>query len=83
MLLRFFALYRDAPPAPEEVPEAVNAVGEALLRLGGPEARAAIDTAIRQPATSPVVRDKLKALVDAAALQRGTPSTTPSSTSRE
>jgi outer membrane protein assembly factor BamB len=83
MLLRFFALYRDAPLEPEEIPEAVNAVGEALLRIGGPEARAAIDTAIRQPATNPAVRAKLKALVEAAALQRGTPSTSPSSTSRE
>jgi outer membrane protein assembly factor BamB len=82
-LLRFFALYRDAPPTPEEIPEAVNAVGETLLRIGGAPARAAIDTAIRQPATNGVVRAKLRALVDAAALQPATPSTMPSSTSRE
>jgi len=83
MLLRFFSLYRDAPAESEEVAEAVNAVGEALMRVGGPEARVAIDTAIRQPATNPTVHAKLKALVDAAALQRDAPSTTPSSTSRE
>jgi outer membrane protein assembly factor BamB len=82
-LLRFFALYHDAPAVPEEVAEAVNAVGETLLRIGGPQARAAIDNAIRQSATNPIVKAKLSALVDAAGLQRAAPSTKPSSTSRE
>jgi len=83
-LLRFFALYHAAPREPEELPEAVNAVAEALLRVGGPDARAALVTAVRQPSTNPLVRARVGALIDAAdAAQRGTPSTKPSSTSRE
>lgn len=82
-LLRFFALYRDAPAEPEEIPDAVNAVGEALLRVGGKEGRGAIDAALRQPGTNPTVRAKLSALLDASAAQPETPSTRPSSTSRE
>ena len=85
-LLRFFALYRDAPAEPEEIPEAVNAVGEALLRVGGKEGRDAVDAAIRQVPTNPAVRAKLAALIEAQGVrggQRDTPSTAPSSTSRE
>jgi hypothetical protein len=70
-LLRFFALYRDAPPTPEEIPEAVNAVAEALLRVGGPAASAVIDAAAREPATNPTVRAKVAALRDAAAAAGG------------
>jgi hypothetical protein len=82
-LFRFFALYRDAPVDPEEIPQAVNAIGEAILRVGGADGRAAIDTAIRQLSTNPTVRAKLQALVEVESLQRSAPSTTPSSTSRE
>ncbi len=82
-LLRFLSLYRDAPSDPEEIPAAVNAVAEALLRVGGPAAKGAIEAAVRDPATNVVVRAKLTALLDASAIQRGAPSTAPSSTSRE
>jgi len=82
-LLRFFALYRDAPEAPEAIPQAVGAVAEAIVRLGGAPGRAAIDAAIRQPATNATVRAKLTALLEAASVQRAAPSIKPSSTSRE
>jgi outer membrane protein assembly factor BamB len=93
-LLRFFALYRAAPLEPEEIPQAVMAVGEALLRVGGPAALAVVDAAAKQPSTNPAVRAKLQALLDAESVQRAprptpgatlstTPSTTPSSASRE
>ena len=64
-LLQFLALYRDAPAVPEEIPEAVNAVGEALLRIGGAAGKAAVVDAIKHPSTNPIVRARLAALVDA------------------
>jgi len=82
-LLHFFALYHDAPPEPVAMAQAVNAVAEALLRVGGAEGKAAISAAIVHSGTNAVVRAKLSALLDAESLQRGTPSMTPSSTSRE
>ena len=63
-LLRFFALYHSAPAEPEEIPEAANAVAEALLRVGGKEGRAVIDSAMASPMTNAAVRSKLEALKD-------------------
>jgi outer membrane protein assembly factor BamB len=63
-LLRFLALYHCAPAEPEEIPEAANAVAEALLRVGGKEGRAVIDAAVASPMTNAAVRAKLEALKD-------------------
>ena len=82
-LRQFFALYRDAPPEPEEIVEAESSVGEALLKVGGKEGEAIAQAAIDHAGTNPAVRAKLKALLDAQNLQRSAPSTKPSSTSRE
>jgi len=82
-LKQFFALYRDAPPEPEELVLAEGIVGETLLRVGGSEGEAIVKAAIAHPATNGAVRAKLQAVLDARSLQREAPSTKPSSTSRE
>jgi outer membrane protein assembly factor BamB len=66
-LLRFLALYRAAPEDSEELPQAVIAAGEALLRVGGAEGKAAIAAAVAKPSTNPQVRARLGALLEAQA----------------
>ena len=82
LLAQFFALYRDAPPEPEEIPLAAGLVAEALLRVGGKEGDAIVHAALAHAGTNPHVRAKIQALTDAN-VQRAAPSTKPSSTSRE
>jgi outer membrane protein assembly factor BamB len=82
-LAQFLTLYRAAPDQPEEIVAAVGAVGEALLRIGSADGRAAVDAARKSASTNASVRAKLTALVEAQSVQRAAPSTTPSSTSRE
>ncbi len=65
-LKRFFAMYRAAPDEPEPIVDAAVSIGQALLRVGGPEGRAVVDQAITYPMTNLVVRERLGALARAA-----------------
>jgi outer membrane protein assembly factor BamB len=60
---QFFAMYRDAPDEPVEIPEAVASVGQALLKLDGPAGRAIVDAALSHPFTNAAAKTKLQAIV--------------------
>ncbi len=66
----FFAMYRDAPDEPAEIPEAVASVGQALLKIDGAAGRATVDAALAHPFTSSTAKMKLEALVAAADAQK-------------
>jgi outer membrane protein assembly factor BamB len=66
----FFAMYRDAPDDPAEIPEAVASVGQALLKLDGTMGRATVDAALAHPFTNAAAKTKLQAIVAAADAQK-------------
>jgi outer membrane protein assembly factor BamB len=66
----FFAMYRDAPDDPAEIPEAVVSVGQALLKLDGTMGRATVDAALAHPFTNAAAKTKLQAIVAAADAQK-------------
>jgi outer membrane protein assembly factor BamB len=61
---QFFAMYRGTADTDELALAAVSA-GEALLKLGGKEGRAAVDFAKSDPMTVDAVRTRLNAIVKA------------------
>lgn len=54
----FFSLHRTIADQPERV-EAVNAIGRALLRIGGERGHALVRRATKDPLTAPEVREEL------------------------
>jgi outer membrane protein assembly factor BamB len=60
---QFFAMYRDAPDDPAQIPLAVASVGQALLNLDGAAGRATVEWALADPFTNPMVRAKLQTMV--------------------
>lgn len=65
-LRTFFALYRATADEPSLV-QAVVSVARGLLRVGGPDGRALVDRAARDPLTQPEVARELLALAPPAA----------------
>jgi outer membrane protein assembly factor BamB len=63
---QFFAMYRDAPDDPAEIPEAVVSVGQTLLRLDGSAGRATVESALAHPFANSMAKAKLRAIVAAA-----------------
>jgi outer membrane protein assembly factor BamB len=70
---QFFAMYRDAPEEPAEVPAAVASVGQALLKVDGAAGRATVDLALAHPFTNGAVKAKLQAILVAAEVQKAAP----------
>lgn len=61
-LKTFFSLYRSTANQKPMI-EAVIAVARALVRVGGPDGRALVEQAARDPLTQPDVREGLRAVV--------------------
>jgi hypothetical protein len=68
-LKQFFAMYRDAPDDPPELPDAVVSAGQALIKLGGADGRAVVDQALAHELTSSAAKAKLQAIVEASNAQ--------------
>jgi outer membrane protein assembly factor BamB len=63
-LRRFFAMYRGAAPT-DEVAFAAASIAEAFIRLDPKEGRATVESATKDPMTSPVTKARLEALLTA------------------
>jgi hypothetical protein len=66
---QFFGMYR-ASASTDEVAGGVVSVGQALVKLGGADGRAAVDHAMNDGLTRDDVRERLRALVPPAETEK-------------
>jgi outer membrane protein assembly factor BamB len=67
---QFFAMYR-ATAANDDLAAAVVSIGQALVTLGDKQGRAAVEAAVKDPMTVPYAKERLQAVLSAAATGAG------------
>lgn len=80
-LEQFFAMYRGTAEN-EELVHAVGSVGEALLRIGGKDGRALVESAAKDPMTVEAARGRLDALLSASPGEKSEKAEKPESPSK-